>query len=90
VLKNLVGEQPGDENPVPAGPVVENPLTAHPDVSAIISYNKNTATAVLDSFKARGLTGKIFTAGMMLPQRCRTASRKTPARWERFPLTRRS
>jgi ABC-type sugar transport system substrate-binding protein len=60
----LVAEQSGGENRVAARPVVENLLTAHPDVTAIISYNDDTAIAVLDVLRERGLTGTIATAGI--------------------------
>ncbi|TCM50737.1 ABC-type sugar transport system substrate-binding protein [Rhizobium sp. PP-F2F-G48] len=59
----LVANEPGGENRVAARPVVENLLTAHPDVAAIISYNDDTAIAVLDVLRERGLTGSIVTAG---------------------------
>ncbi len=60
----LVAQQPGGENRVAARPVVENLLTAHPDISAIVSYNDDTAIAVLDALRERGLSGKIPTAGI--------------------------
>lgn len=60
----LVAEQNGGENRVAARPVVENLLTAHPDVKAIVSYNADTAIAVLDVLKDRGLSGKVYTNGV--------------------------
>lgn len=60
----MVAEQNGGENRVSARPVVENLLTAHPDIGAIVSYNADTAIAVLDVLRERGLTGKIVTGGI--------------------------
>jgi ABC-type sugar transport system substrate-binding protein len=60
----LVAQENGGENRIAARPVVENLLTAHPDVKAIVSYNADTAIAVLDVLRDRGLSGKVFTNGV--------------------------
>ena len=61
---NMVAEQNGGENRVSARPVFENMLTANPNVKAVVSYNADTAIAVLDVLRERGLSGKIFTGGI--------------------------
>lgn len=60
----MIAEQNGGENRVAARPVVENMLTANPNVGAIVSYNADTAIAVLDVLRERGLSGKIVTGGI--------------------------
>jgi ABC-type sugar transport system substrate-binding protein len=60
----LVAEQNGGENRVAARPVVENLLTAHPNVKAIVSYNADTAIAVLDVLRDRGLSGQVYTVAV--------------------------
>ena len=60
----MLAEQNGGENRNAARPVVENMLTANPSVKAIVSYNADTAIAVLDVLKERGLSGQIFTGGI--------------------------
>lgn len=51
----MVARQNGGENRVAAQPVIENLLTAHPDVNAVICHNDDSAIAVLNALKARGM-----------------------------------
>lgn len=75
----LVAQENGGENRISARPVVENLLTAHPDVKAIVSYNADTAIAVLDVLRDRGLSGRIFTNGVDETSEMLTRIRSDPS-----------
>lgn len=51
----LVARENGGENRVDAQAVIENLLTAHPDVNAIVCHNDDSAIAVLNALRDRGL-----------------------------------
>ena len=51
----MVARQNGGENRVTAAPIIEGLLTAHPDVKAIVCHNDDSAIAVLNALKARGM-----------------------------------
>lgn len=52
----VVGRQSGGENRVATQPVIEDLLTANPDVDAVICHNDDTAIAVINALKDRGMT----------------------------------
>lgn len=52
----LVGRESGGESRVDTQPVIEDLLTAHPDVKAVISHNDDSAIAVINTLRDRGLT----------------------------------
>ena len=51
----MVARQNGGENRVAAQPVIENLLTAHPDVQAVVCHNDDSAIAVLNALRDRGM-----------------------------------
>lgn len=52
----LVGRESGGENRVATQPVIEDLLTAHPDVDAVLSHNDDSAIAVINTLRERGMT----------------------------------
>lgn len=52
----LVGQESGNESRVDTQPVIEDLLTAHPDVKAVIAHNDDSAVAVINTLKDRGMT----------------------------------
>ena len=52
----LVARESGGENRVATQPVIEDLLTANPDVDAIICHNDDSAIAVINALKDRGMT----------------------------------
>jgi ribose transport system substrate-binding protein len=52
----MVARQNGGENRVDAQPVIENLLTAHPDVDAVVCHNDDCAIAVLNACAIVGWT----------------------------------
>lgn len=52
----LVGRESGGENRVATQPVIEDLLTAHPDVNAVICHNDDSAMAVINALKDRGMS----------------------------------
>lgn len=52
----VVGKESGGENRVATQPVIEDLLTAHPKVSAVICHNDDSAMAVINALKDRGLS----------------------------------
>ncbi|MDA4890701.1 MULTISPECIES: sugar ABC transporter substrate-binding protein [unclassified Microbacterium] len=52
----LVGQESGGENRVATQPVIEDLLTAHPDVAAVICHNDDEAIAVINALRDRGMT----------------------------------
>lgn len=50
----VVARESGGENRVDTQPVIENLLTAHPDVNAVICHNDDSAVAVLNALNDRG------------------------------------
>lgn len=51
----MVARENGGENRVAAQPVIENLLTAHPDVKAVVCHNDDCAIAVLNALRDRGM-----------------------------------
>jgi ribose transport system substrate-binding protein len=51
----LVARLNGGENRVAAAPIIENLLTAHPDVKAVVCHNDDSAIAVLNALRERGM-----------------------------------
>lgn len=51
----LVGRESGGENRVATQPVIEDLLTAHPDVAAVICHNDDEAIAVINALRDRGM-----------------------------------
>lgn len=51
----LVGRESGGENRVATQPVIEDLLTAHPNVAAVISHNDDSAIAVINALRERGM-----------------------------------
>jgi ribose transport system substrate-binding protein len=58
----LVARENGGENRVDAAPVIENLLTANPDVNAIVCHNDDSAIAVLNALADRGLSNVLVGA----------------------------
>lgn len=52
----VVARESGGENRVATQPVIEDLLTANPDVDAIICHNDDSAIAVINALKDRGMT----------------------------------
>ena len=52
----LVARQNGGEQRTTAQPVIENLLTAHPDVKAVVCHNDDEAIATLNALRDRGMT----------------------------------
>lgn len=52
----LVGRESGGESRVDTQPVIEDLLTAHPDVKAVIAHNDDSAIAVINTLRDRGMT----------------------------------
>ena len=51
----VVGRESGGENRVATQPVIEDLLTAHPDVEAVICHNDDSAIAVINALRDRGM-----------------------------------
>ena len=51
----VVGSENGGENRVSTQPVVEDLLTANPDVDAVVAHNDDSAIAVINALKDRGM-----------------------------------
>lgn len=51
----LVGRESGGESRVDTQPVIEDLLTAHPDIKAVISHNDDSAIAVINTLRDRGM-----------------------------------
>lgn len=51
----VVGRESGGESRVDTQPVIEDLLTAHPDVDAVISHNDDSAIAVINALRQRGM-----------------------------------
>lgn len=52
----MVARENGGENRVASQPVIENLLTAHPDVDAVVCHNDDSALAVVNALRSRGMT----------------------------------
>ncbi|WP_105565696.1 sugar ABC transporter substrate-binding protein [Microbacterium halophytorum] len=52
----LVGRESGGESRVDTQPVIEDLLTAHPDVKAVICHNDDSAIAVINALRERGMS----------------------------------
>ncbi|HJB64650.1 MAG TPA: sugar ABC transporter substrate-binding protein [Candidatus Microbacterium pullistercoris] len=52
----LVGRESGGESRVDTQPVIEDLLTAHPDVTAVICHNDDSAIAVINALRERGMS----------------------------------
>lgn len=59
----LVGREYGGYSRVTTQPLVENMMTAHPDVDAIICQNDDSAIGAYAVLKKKGLNGKVLLAG---------------------------
>lgn len=59
----VVGRESGGENRVATQPVIEDLLTAHPEVDAVISHNDDSAIAVINALKDRAMT-KVKVGGI--------------------------
>jgi ribose transport system substrate-binding protein len=55
----LVGRQPGDYSRVTTQPVIEDLLTANPDVDAVFAQNDDAAIAVVNALEARGIDAPV-------------------------------
>ncbi|MGO2091901.1 MAG: sugar ABC transporter substrate-binding protein [Microbacterium gubbeenense] len=51
----LVGRESGGESRVGTQPVIEDLLTAHPDIKAVICHNDDSAIAVINALRERGM-----------------------------------
>lgn len=51
----VVGKESGGENRVATQPVIEDLLTGHPDVAAVVCHNDDSAIAVINALRDRGL-----------------------------------
>lgn len=51
----VVGKESGGENRVATQPVIEDLLTAHPDVKAVFCHNDDSAIAVINALRDRGM-----------------------------------
>ncbi|WP_119695933.1 sugar ABC transporter substrate-binding protein [Microbacterium halotolerans] len=52
----LVGRESGGESRVDTQPVIEDLLTAHPDVKAVICHNDDSAIAVINALRERSMS----------------------------------
>jgi ribose transport system substrate-binding protein len=55
----LVGRQPGDYSRVTTQPVIEDLLTANPDVNAVIAQNDDSAIGVVNALEARNIDAPV-------------------------------
>jgi len=73
----LVVRLNGGENRVAAAPIIENLLTAHPDVAAVVCHNDDSAIAVLNALRERGMK-KVKVGGVDAIDEFLTAMQKGP------------
>jgi ribose transport system substrate-binding protein len=73
----MVARQNGTENRTGAQPIIENLLTAHPDVDAVVCHNDDSAIAVLNALRDRGMT-KVKVGGIDAIQEFLDAMQKGP------------
>jgi len=73
----LVTRLNGGENRVAAAPIIENLLTAHPDVGAVVCHNDDSAIAVLNALRERGMK-KVKVGGVDAIDEFLTAMQKGP------------
>ncbi|TQJ68417.1 ABC-type sugar transport system substrate-binding protein [Arthrobacter sp. SLBN-100] len=64
----LVARQPGNFGRVATVPVVENLLTAHPDVDAIICQNDDSALGAISVLKKKGLDKVLVVGADAIPE----------------------